>query len=298
MTGSMKQSAFLLITIILFINSTTAFHVYASDNPRPTDLEKNNFSKSAVPSVLNIVKKAMPTAPVGWTVAGETKIDSFPESEIGEVSQSYRFTYQIQYKRITGIKEEKKKLNEVYTESSERHGEEANAQINDLLRRQTATSLALRKATRHKNQAEIERLNDDLEENGRKMRAIHEDVEKKISHDVDQYLLKDTEASIDIKVNDEKAEDVNGEPVSISESAFAFRREGERKGPIIWQEGKTVILFGNWQQVGIGVFRGYVQHRPQNQKAETIIITICGARDRAMELLNQMDKKAILSLMK
>ena len=182
--------------------------------------------------------------------------------------------------------------------SSERHGEEANAQIDDLLRQQTATSLALRKATRRKNQAEIQRLNDELDENGRKMHAIHEDVDTKISRDVDQYLIKDAEAGIDIVVNDEWAETVYGEPVSVSGAAFAFRREGERKGPMVWQEGKIIILFGDWQQAGNGVFRGQVLQRPQSQKVQTIKITITGDRNRAAELLKQMDRKSILSLMK
>jgi hypothetical protein len=287
----MKPTAFYYIAIILFISSTIAVHVHANDDLKPTPQEKNSFYK-----VLNTVKKAMPAAPEGWAVAGESNLDSLAKLENDGANQSYRFTYQIQYKRISGIKEEKKRLNEIYAESSERHGEEANAQINDLLKQQTATSLALRKATRHNNQAEIQRLNDDLEENGRKMHAIHEDVDNKISHDVEQYLLKDTEASIDIIVNDERAEDVFGEPIPVSEAAFAFRREGERKGPMIWQEGKTVILFGNWHQIGIGSFRGDVLHRSEDRKIQTIKITISGARNRAMELLNQMDRKAIHSL--
>jgi hypothetical protein len=298
MTGSMKQTACLFITIILFIIFTTVVYAYANDGPKPDAQGKNNFIKSDALLVLDKIKKAMPTAPVGWTVDSETKIDSLNEPEIDEANQSYRFTYQIRYKRITGIKAEKKRLYEVYTESSERHGEEANAQINELLKQQTATSLALRKATRRKKQTEIQRLNNELVENGRKMRAIHEDVDNKISHDVDQYLLKDTEAIIDIVVNGESAEDIYGEPVSISKAAFAIRRKGEQKGPLIWQEGKTVILFGDWQQVGIGVFKGHVLQKPQNKKVQTIKITITGARNRVVELLSQMDKTALLSLMK
>ncbi len=292
----MKQTAFLFITIIIFI-FTTAVYAYANDGPKPTAQGKNNSINSDALLVLNKIKKAMPTAPVGWTVASETKINSLTESEIDEANQSYHFTYQIRYKRITGIKEEKKRLYEVYTESSERHGEEANAQINELLKQQTATSLALRKATRRKKQAEIQRLNAELVENGRKMHAIHEDVDNKISRDVDKYLLKDTEAIIDIVVNGENAEDIYGEPVSISKAAFAIRRKGEQTGPLIWQEGKTVILFGDWQQVGIGVFKGHVLQKSQNKKVQTIKITITGARNRVVELLSQMDKTALLSLM-
>ncbi len=298
MTGSTKQSTSLLITVILAIFSSTALPVHAGDDPKPVAQEESSFYTSTVLPALNKLKQAMPLAPAGWTIAGETKSGPLPQSTNAGPNYPYRFTYQIQYKRVAGMKDEKKRLNEVYTESSERHGEEANAQINDLLRQQTTTSLALRKATRRKNQAEMQRLNDELDENGRKMHAIHEDVDNKISRDVDQYLIKDAEAVVDIVVNDEWAEAANNEPVSVTGAAFAFRRVGERKGPTIWQEGKTIILFGDWQQAGNGVFRGHVPHETQSVKAQTIKIIITADRNRATELLKQMDRKAILSLMK
>ncbi len=298
--GSMKQTVlfFIIINIVLSVSSTSAIYVHANDGQSTVDQGKNNVYESEAFSILNKMKKAMPTAPPGWVVAGETIIDSFPGSENDAARQSYHFAYQIQYRRVTGVKEEKKKLNEVYIESSERHGEEANTQINDLLRQQTAAALALRKATRHKNQAEIERLNDELEDNGRKMRAIHEDVDNKIGRDVAPYLLKDTEAIIEIVEDDEKVEGLYGEPLSVSNAVFAFRSEGEQKGPMIWQEGKTVVLFGPWQQAGNGVYRCDILHKHQSQRAQSIKITITGARNRALELLNQMDQNALLSLIK
>ena len=59
-----------------------------------------------------------------------------------------------------------------------------------------------------------------------------------------------------------------------------------------------MILYGEWQQMDNGVFRGGVQHTPQNRKAQTIKIIITGDKNRVEELLKQMDRKAILSLMK
>ncbi len=292
----MKQPISLLITITLVILSGTPVCAGAADESRPIAQGMNDFYMSTVLPALKEVKKAMPPAPAGWTVAGESKIDPLPQST--GATQPYRFTYQIQYRRVAGIKEEENKLTEVFTESSERHGEEVNALINDLLKHQTETSLALRKATRRRNQKEMQRLNDELDENGRKMSAIHEDVDKRISHDVDSYLIKDAEAVITIIVNDEWVEALNGDPIPVPDAAFAFRWKGERKGPMLWQEGRTVILYGDWQQVGKGVFRGRVLHTPLNAKVQTIKMTITGDKNRAGELLKQMDRKAILSLMK
>ena len=271
-------------------------HGHAAGEPTAPAQEIDFYTTTVLPA-MNKVKKAMPPAPVGWVVAGETKSDPLPRSAHDQTVPFLHFIYQIRYQRTAGIREEKKKLNEVYNESAERNGEAANPRVEELLKQQTTASLALRKATRRKNQAEIQRLNDELDENGRKMRAIHEEVDKRISGDVDPYLIKDAEAIIRVAVNEEVFETACGEPLSVSEAAFAFRLEGKRTGPAAWKEGQTVILYGNWQQSGNGVLRAHVRRTSAAVKAQTIKITLTGDKKRIEGLLKQLDKKSILSLM-
>jgi hypothetical protein len=269
----------------------------AAGEPTASAQEIDFYAATVVPT-MNKVKNAMPPAPVGWVVAGETKSDPLPRSAHDQTAPFLNFIYQITYERTAGIREEKKKLNAVYRESAEKNGEAANPRIEALLKQQTTTSLALRKAARRKNQAEMQRLNDELDENGRKMRAVHEEVAEKISRDVDPYLIKDAEAIIRVAVNAEVFETGRGEPLSVPGAAFAFRLEGERTGPAAWKEGRTVILYGNWQQSGNGMFRAQVQRTSVAVKAQTIKITLTGDKKRTEELLKQLDKKSILSLMK
>lgn len=295
--SAVKQIATMLIAVSVVLSLAAGQGNAAGEPKAPTQGEIDFYTAAVLPA-MSKVKKAMPPAPTGWVVAGETKSDPLPWSAQDRSVPFLHFIYQIKYRRMAGIQEEKKKLNEVYTESAEKNGEAANPQIEELLKQQTKASLALRKATRRKNQAEMQRLNDELDENGRKMHVIHEEVDKRISGDVDPYLIKDAEAIIRIAVNDDGVENGQGEPLSVPGAAFAFRGKGERTGPTVWKEGQTVILYGDWQQKGNGVWSAQVQRTSTTLKAQNIKITLIGDKKRTEELLKQLDKKSILSLMK
>jgi hypothetical protein len=238
----------------------------------------------------------MPPAPAGWTVAGETGIDPMPEL-VNAAMQHLRFSYHITYRRVDGVKGEKKRLDDAYAESSRRHGEAAKPLIDALIKQQTETSLALRKAARRRNHAGEKRLNDELDENGRRMHALHEDVEKKISRDLEPFLVKDAETSLRVSVNDERAAIRRGEPIAMPNAAFAFRSDGERAGPFAWKEGQTVVLFGAWQQEQANVFGTAGKIPLQDRRVRTIMITLTGDQARTAQLFEQMDMKSILSLL-
>ena len=79
----------------------------------------------------------------------------------------------------------------------------------------------------------MQRLNDELDENGKTMRTLHEETDRKIALGVKHYLIKDAEASIRISLNDSRAELSLGEPVSVRGVGFALRREGGPAGAAI-----------------------------------------------------------------
>jgi hypothetical protein len=261
------------------------------------DQEEKDFYLSSVLPAVSKVKNAVPPAPDGWIVSGETKVNPLPVPGIDEV-HFLSFGHTITYKRVDGVRQEREKLDNAYAESSRRNHDAAKSRIDELIRQQTETSLALRKASRRRNAAEEKRLNDELEENGKKLGAVHEDVDRKICRDVEQFLIRDAEATISIAVNDETAGLQRGEPFPMSGAAFALRSDGEQAGTTRWKEGQSLILYGDWQRVGNNVFRGTVKRVRQGPKAQTIKITITGEGKRAEQLLKRMDLKAILSLMK
>jgi hypothetical protein len=282
-----------ILVLSLFL---AALPARAEITARPPTQSERDFYVSTTLPVIRTVKKALPPAPEGWIVSEETGIDPMPRL-VSDAMRYLRFVYHITYRRVKGVKEEKRKLDEAFSESSRRHREAAKPLIDVLIKQQTETSLALRKATRRRNQAEEKRLNDELDENGRKMRALHEDVEKKISRDMEPYLVKDTEAALQISVNDEGATNLQGSPVIVPKAAFAFRSDGERTGPIAWKEGQTVALFGAWRQEKTNVFGTAEKILLLDPKVRTIMVTLTGDQVRAAQLFSQMDLKAILLLL-
>jgi hypothetical protein len=241
------------------------------------------------------IKSAMPPAPEGWVVAGETRTDPVAVSATSG-NGNHRYRYAIEYKRIAHIREGRKQLDEAYAESSRRHRDAVKPRIEELIRQQTEASLALRKATRRRNAAAERRLNEELEANGTRMRALHEEVERSIARDVQPYLLRDTEAAVSIAVNEESAELPQGENCFVKDAAFALCRQGGPSGTAAWKAGEMLILYGDWSSQGDNIFSAPAQSH-QDGKAGTIKITITGEQPRAEQLLSRMDLKAILSLM-
>ncbi len=286
------------ITAMLLIFAFSASYVCAESGAQSAEKTEQNFFSSVVVPAMAVVKKALPPAPTGWVVAAETQIEPASSDGFMGKMRTLHFSYEIVYRRIEGVKEEKKRLDDAYMESSERNEEAAKPQIERLIKNQSLIAGKLRKATRRKNQAEMKRLNDEMGENGQAMRALHEETEKKIAGDVEKYLVKDAEASIRVTVNGDAAELPHGGTFSMPGAAFALRREGERAGATVWREGQTLILYGDWQPMRNGVFRAKGNQRTLSSKAKTITILVTGEKNRADRLLAQANLEAILSLMK
>ncbi len=287
---------FIAVTTAAVLAGGSAAFAEATSHP-PTKEEKDFYASTVVPA-LNAVRKAMPPAPAGWVVAGETKISPDPSGLAPADVAVFHVAYLITYKRVTGIKEELRRLDDRYAESSGRNQEDAKPRIDELIRQQTETSLALRKATRRKNQKDMDRLNDELDENGRKMRAVHEDVDKKIALDVEPYLVKDAEAVVLVSLNDAIAELPQGEPLAFPKAAHALRREGTRAGITSWREGQTMILFGGWRLEREGRFRVQADPQPFSPKVRAVRIVVTGDRKRSDSLIGSIDLRALLDLMK
>ncbi len=283
------------LVVILLLN--TAAIIFADSKTRPATEQEKEYLASIVVPAMAVVKKAMPQAPEGWVITSETKIGNSPPKGSGDIDRLH-FEYTIVYKRIAGVKEEKKRLDDAYFESSRKHEETARPRIEELIDLQNETARALRKATRRKNHSEMQRLNDELDENGRKMKAIHEEVDTNIARDVEPYLVKDAEASISVALNDSEAAFPRGEMVTCAGAAFALRREGERVGVTMWREGTTMLLYGDWQLVNQDTFHANGEQPLFAPQARTIRISIVADKKRADELLKQMGLKALMKLMK
>jgi hypothetical protein len=281
------------ITLILLL-LVVHVRVHAAGETRPSTEAETKFYSSTVVPVVDTVKNAMPAEMAGWVKASESTL---PVMTPGEMSRLH-FQHLVIYKRVAGVDEEQKRLKNIYAQSSRKHEEEARTAIEELIDQQSETASALRKATKRKNQSEIDRLNNELDENGRKMSALHKDVDDEIAHDVEPYLVKDAEASIRVSVNYTYAEFPAAEPFIRPKAAFALRKEGEKIGATGWNEGQIMLLYGDWQKAGEDSYRANIDLPPFTSSVKTISIVISGKKERIDDLLQRMDLNTILSLMK
>ncbi len=283
-----------IIMIVAALLSCSLFSasLWGANGSSSSSTTRNDFFSTTVAPAMNTVKKAMPPAPQGWVVAGETRIDAAAVPMTG--SNTLRFTYEIVYKRVKGVKEEQRRLDNALAESSQRNQEAIKPQLEELIHKQSVISGKLRQATRRKNQTAIRQLNDELDENGKAMMALHDETDRKIAQDVDPYLVRDVEASVRISVNDSRAELAEGKPVQLGDAAFALRCGGERSGAGHWKEGRTLVLYGPWQKEGENIFRAA---QPSGTSVKTVKILLTGDPKRVDDLMKQIQLKTILGLM-
>ncbi len=241
-----------------------------------------------------VVKKAFPPAPAGWALVESTNDSPHPARDAAGTGAP-RFSCTVTYRRIQGVREEQKKLDEAYAESRARNEEAIKPQLVELFQTQNRIALKLRRATKRRNQTEIDRLNAELDDNGRTMRALHDETDRKISGEVEPYLVRDAEATIRISVNDSDAELQGGEPVAVRRSSFARRREGEQAGPTVWKNGQTLVLLGGWKQQEQNVFRAEAE-QAASPAIRTISLLFTGDKKRVKALIKETDVKALQAL--
>lgn len=286
----------LLLTILLL--STSALGAPAGGEMRPPTQEEKNFYASVVLPTVTKVRNAMPSVPQGWAVENETPIaSSLPEQVTGDAA-GLRFSYAITYKRVAGIEEEKKRLDEVYAEAVKQHTEAARAQTDKLTKQKAAVEQALKKAAKQKKRGEEKRLKKEQEEIAGKLRAIPEDREKAINADMNDYLVRDTAITVRVTVNDTTAGLADARYFSRPKAAYALKHEGGRVGPTGWKADELLLLYGDWEDAGKNSFRGKVDQAPFSAKVRTITVYIAGDRSRTEQFLKQMGMKEILGMLK
>jgi len=288
----------LLLTILFLLSSTGASGAPTGGAMRPPTQEEKNFYASVVLPNVTKVRNAMPPVPPGWAVESETPIASALPGEITGDASGLRFSYAITYKRVAGIEEEKKRLDEVYAEALKQHTAAAKEQTDKLTKQKAAVEQALKKAAKQKKRAEEKRLKKEREDIAGKLRAIPEDTEKAINADVDDYLVRDTAITVRVTVNDTTAGLADARYFSRPKAAYALKNEGGRVGPTGWKADELLLLYGDWEDAGKNSFRGKVDQAPFSSKVRTITVYIAGDRSRTEQFLKQMGMKDILGMLK
>jgi hypothetical protein len=247
---------------------------------------------------MKVIKLALPPAPEGWVREGETVIDSgSPGVPAGDIA-NFHFTYTVSYRRTAGAHEEAATLEAAAAEITKRNTEAAEARLRELTKKKRETEKAVKKAQQRRETGQERKLKKQLEEIKKSIAAVPRERDHKIMEETDPLLVRDRMVEVQVTVNESAAEYPDLKAFTRPKAAFALRRDGERQGATGWNEGRTVILYGDWQEVKNNSFRLRMDQRPFSSRAQSIRIATTGDRTRTEQLLKKTDIRSILDLMK
>ncbi len=270
----------------------------APETDRPLTQQERDFFASSITPALLAIKHAMPAAPEGWAredvAVSDTEHPGIPAEDIA----NFHFTHAVTYRRTAGVAEETARLQAAAAEIMRRHTEAAEARLQDLKAKRAETEKAVHKAHQRRETGREGELRKQLDEIAKGIDAVPEERDRKIREETDPLIVRDTVLEVRVTVNESAAEYPDLKSFSRPKAAFALRRDGEREGPLGWKTGRTVILYGDWQEVKNNSFRLRMEPRPFSSRAQSLLIAVAGDRSRAEQFLRRTDLRSILDLMK
>lgn len=263
----------------------------------PTQEEKAFYAGVVVPALTKI-EHTLPPAPQGWTVESRTVIAPALADQVSLEPGSFRYDYAIAYKRVDGVSDEQKRLDEAAATVQKEAAEAARVRYDELMKKKTLTRQALSKAQKDKAIGNERRFKKELEELERNLNALPGETEQKILQATEPLLVKDAGLSIRLSLDEGAIAYPEAKAFTRPKVAFALRREGTRIGVTGWKETEILILYGDWQEVQPNSFRARMEKKPFGPKPQTILLSVTGDEKRTTQFLKQMGLKDIVGLMK
>ena len=262
-----------------------------------TPQEQDFLDRTLVPAMM-VIKIAMPPVPSGWTAGDETTAEALKASlSSGDIADLH-FTYAVTFLWTGDSRGEHRDREADAQAIAQRITAEAEGRTAELTRKMAETEKAIAKAKKRKEAGKERKLRKQLAELRTSAAAAAGERDRRIQEETEPLVPRDQAVEIRITVNERSADYPELSPASRPKAAFALRREGERDGLTGWREGRTVILYGDWQEVKNNSFRLRSEQRPFPTRAQSIRIDVTGDRTRTEQLLRRMNIRSILELMK
>jgi len=240
----------------------------------------------------------MPPAPQGWIIEGKTVIAPSLPDQVPQEPGSLRYDYVITYKRVDGVGDEQKRLDETAAAVQKEATDAATAQGKKLTTKKTLTRQALFKAQNNKDAAKEKQFKRELAKIERDLKALPVDMEQKVLQATEPLLVKDAGLLVRLSLDESAIAFPDSKAFTRPKVAFALRKEGTRIGVTGWKETETLILYGDWQEVQPNSFRARMEKKPFGSKPQTVMLSVIGDENRTTRFLKQMGLKDIVGLTK
>lgn len=293
----MKPIVPLLAALMLLVSGASR-SVCADGEMHPTTPEEKTFYTKVVVPALTTIERAMPPAPQGWTIESRTAIAPSLPDQVSQEPGSFRYDYSVAYKRVDGVGDEQKRLDETAAAVQKEADDAAAARNKKLMTKKTLTRQALFKAQNNQDAAKEKQFKRELVKIERDLNALPEERSQKVLQATGPLLVKDAVVAIRLSLDENAIAFPDGKAFTRPKVAFALRREGMRVGATGWKETESLILYGDWQEVQPNSFRGRMEKKPFGPKPQTIMLSVTGDEKRTTQLLKLMGLKDIVGLMK
>ncbi len=210
---------------------------------------------------------------------------------------SFRYDYAITYRRIDGVGDEQKRLDETAATVQKEMQEAARAQTKKLMTKKTLTRRALFKARNNQDAEKEKQFKRELTKIERDLAALPGETEQKILQATEPLLVKDAGLLVRLSLDEDAVVFPDAKAFTRARVAFALRKEGMRVGVTGWKETETLILYGDWQEVQPNSFRARMEKKPFGRKPQAILLSVTGDEKRAARFLKQLSLKDIVGLM-
>jgi hypothetical protein len=263
----------------------------------PTQQEINYYAYVVVPT-LETISKAVPTAPEGWVVENKTVIEPVLGKTVTNSPGAMQYDFSISYRRVDGVAEETKQLEDAYQASKAASEVESLVRLADLREELGQFDANIRVAQKRNQSGKERKLTKERENIVAQIEAVPAETEKKIRDETEPLLVRDAGVTIRVSLNVRDVTMPGAKGFTRPRCAFAVRVDGAREGLLRWREGRSLVLYGDWEEVRPNVFHAVGEWPQFSPAVRTIAIELTGDATRVEQFLKRMALKDIVGLMK
>ncbi|MFH1060776.1 MAG: hypothetical protein V1797_19110 [Pseudomonadota bacterium] len=269
-----------------------------ADGPsRPLSAAETAFFRRVLPALA----QAAPPGPAGWELSEQS--DPAPPRRLGagaEVEPLQAF-YRVAWADAARLRQAQEAQAAAGTAAMQRQAGEQSAA--DQEQRLEVLGEKLGAAAERGDQAEMLRLQKQMEEVSQAMARVFERQDRELKAAMDPHQARDAEAGVTILVN-VFGEDFIGRvsPEKPVAGLAAYRQEGEDDPRYGWREGTTWVFLGPGWKLIKTEDSAHMENEPRPElahtEAQTIVVRVQADPRRARKLLEAMDWNALKALLK
>lgn len=264
---------------------------------RPLTPAETAFFRKVLPALA----QAMPPAPAGWQVSEQGDTAPPPRLDGGGLGEPLQASYRVAWQDFARKAKAQEAQAAAGVEVAQRQMAEPSTA--DQHKRMEALGEKLGAAAQRGDQAEVLRLQKQMEEVSLAMAKVYDRNDRELKAAMDSHQVRDVDASVTILVN-AFGEDFIGWATADKPVAglAVYRQEGEDAPRFGWREGTTWVFLGPGWKLIRTEDSAHMENEPRaglaSTKVQTLVVRVRGDAKRARKIVEAMDWNALKALVR